>query len=114
MGKIRINELARQLEVPSHDILDMLPKLGVTEKKTHSSSVEDEVAEQIRRVLFGEDGGSAREPADFNGTATATMEPPSEYSTPSPAGPDVHEPVASAPPIESRPAPASSIVVSAD
>src|SRR5438105_9344300 len=74
MGKIRINELARQLEVPSHEILEMLPKLGVTEKKTHSSSVEDDVAEQIRRVLFGEEGGPAGKPAESNGTGAAIVE----------------------------------------
>ena len=44
MSKIRINELARQLEIPSHEIIDMLPELGVTEKKTHSSSVDEPVA----------------------------------------------------------------------
>ncbi len=37
--KIRINELARELEVKTHEILDILPELGVTEKKTHSSSL---------------------------------------------------------------------------
>ncbi len=37
--KIRINDLARELEVKSKAILDALPKVGVTAKKTHSSSV---------------------------------------------------------------------------
>ena len=44
MVKIRINELARELEVKPNVILDMLPELGVTEKKTHSSSVDEPVA----------------------------------------------------------------------
>ena len=48
MNKIRINELARQLEIPSHSILDMLAELGVTEKKTHSSSIEVEAAVKVR------------------------------------------------------------------
>src|SRR5258708_3342989 len=38
--KIRINDLARELEVKSKAILDVLEEVGVTEKKTHSSSVE--------------------------------------------------------------------------
>src|ERR1035438_5372201 len=33
MKKIRINELARELEVKAHEILDRLPELGVAEKK---------------------------------------------------------------------------------
>ncbi|MBZ5605121.1 MAG: translation initiation factor IF-2 N-terminal domain-containing protein, partial [Acidobacteriia bacterium] len=39
MSKIRINELARELEVKPNVILDLLPELGVTDKKTHSSSL---------------------------------------------------------------------------
>jgi len=52
MNKIRINELARELEVKAHEILERLPELGVTEKKTHSSSIEADVADKLRR-LFG-------------------------------------------------------------
>ncbi len=44
MSKIRINELARELEVKPNVILDLLPELGVTDKKTHSSSLDDDVA----------------------------------------------------------------------
>ncbi|MFZ0936867.1 MAG: translation initiation factor IF-2 N-terminal domain-containing protein, partial [Bryobacteraceae bacterium] len=51
MKKIRINELARELEVKAHEILDRLPELGVTEKKTHSSSIDEDVAIKLRRLL---------------------------------------------------------------
>ena len=51
MNKIRINVLARELEVKAHELLDKLPELGVTEKKTHSSSIDDDVAEKLRRDL---------------------------------------------------------------
>ncbi len=54
MKKIRINELARELEVKAHEILDRLPELGVTEKKTHSSSIDEDVAIRLRR-LYGQD-----------------------------------------------------------
>src|SRR5580698_4998114 len=54
MKKIRINELARELEVKAHEILDRLPELGVTEKKTHSSSIDEDVAIKLRR-LYGFD-----------------------------------------------------------
>src|SRR5215470_14892587 len=48
MSKIRINDLARELEVKSKAILDVLTAVGVTEKKTHSSSLEDFEAEKVR------------------------------------------------------------------
>src|SRR3989441_1463397 len=48
MSKVRINDLARELEVKSKAILDVLPVVGVTEKKTHSSSLEDHEAEKVR------------------------------------------------------------------
>ena len=53
MKKIRINELARELEVKPGVILEMLPALGVQEKKTHSSSVDEDIALELRRRLTG-------------------------------------------------------------
>jgi len=53
MSKIRINDLARELEVKSKAILDSLPHVGVTEKKTHSSSLEDHEADKVRAYLRG-------------------------------------------------------------
>ncbi|MGA9413943.1 MAG: translation initiation factor IF-2 N-terminal domain-containing protein, partial [Terriglobales bacterium] len=53
MSKIRINDLARELEVKSKEILDVLTTVGVTEKKTHSSSLEDHEADLVRRHLRG-------------------------------------------------------------
>ena len=44
MSKVRVNDLARELEVKSKEILDALTAVGVTEKKTHSSSIEDDEA----------------------------------------------------------------------
>src|SRR6266404_9085357 len=48
MSKVRINDLARELEVKSKAILDVLTEVGVTEKKTHSSSLEDFEADKVR------------------------------------------------------------------
>src|SRR5450631_2000056 len=53
MSKIRINDLARELEVKSKEILDTLTTVGVTEKKTHSSSLEDHEADLVRKHLRG-------------------------------------------------------------
>src|ERR1035438_7931831 len=72
MSKIRINELARQLEIPSHVIVEMLPEVGVTEKKTHSSSIDEPVAELVRKRVHGE--GDARS-SQSNQPATMVAEP---------------------------------------
>ena len=53
MSKVRINDLARELEVKSKAILDVLPIVGVTEKKTHSSSLEEHEAEKVRAHIRG-------------------------------------------------------------
>ena len=58
--KIRINDLARELEVKSKQILDVLIKVGVTEKKTHSSSVEADEAEKVRKYFHETSGAHAR------------------------------------------------------
>jgi translation initiation factor IF-2 len=47
MGNIRINVLARELEVKSHLILEYLAVLGL-EKKSHSSALDDEIADKVR------------------------------------------------------------------
>src|SRR5215471_7732758 len=58
--KVRINDLARELEVKSKVILDLLLKVGVTEKKTHSSSIEVDEAERVRKYYaeHGEPGSA--------------------------------------------------------
>ncbi len=48
MSKVRINDLAREMEVKSRQILDVLGELGLGEGKTHSSSIEDHEAEKVR------------------------------------------------------------------
>jgi translation initiation factor IF-2 len=48
MSKVRINILARELEVKSQKILDMLAELGLATGKTHSSSLEDYEADKVR------------------------------------------------------------------
>src|ERR1700688_3984950 len=48
-NQIRINELARELEVKAKAVIDYLPEAGVTEKKTHSSSIDLSAAERVRK-----------------------------------------------------------------
>src|SRR6266404_1921897 len=52
-NQVRINELARELEVKAKAIIDLLPGYGVTEKKTHSSSIPEDVAEKVRKKIQG-------------------------------------------------------------
>jgi translation initiation factor IF-2 len=73
-SKIRINDLARELEVKSKAILDVLPKVGVTEKKTHSSSITVEEAEKVRQHFQSENGG-------HGGAARSARPRPDEIKT---------------------------------
>jgi hypothetical protein len=52
-NQVRINELARELEVKAKTVIDLLPGYGVTEKKTHSSSIPTDVAEKVRKRIKG-------------------------------------------------------------
>jgi translation initiation factor IF-2 len=74
--KIRINDLARELEVKSKAILDVLTEVGITEKKTHSSSVEDDEAEKIRKHFVAKSGA----PASRERSSPAEMRPKIDLS----------------------------------
>ncbi len=65
MSKVRINDLARELEVKSRPILDALEAIGVT-GKTHSSSIEADQAEKVREYFRngGKSSASAKPPAE--------------------------------------------------
>ena len=113
--QIRINELARELEVKARAILEVLPQLGVTEKKTHSSSVEVDVAEKVRQHFLGLGVEAVPEaeaaPAEAESEAappTATAEhaapPPSAHVEHLPAAPSAAHPPAR--PVPPTPAPA--------
>lgn len=53
MAKARVYELAKELGVGNKEILEQLKKKNV-EVKNHMSTVEDNVAEEIRRENAGE------------------------------------------------------------
>src|SRR5438445_7095625 len=65
MSKVRINDLARELEVKSRPSLDALEAIGVT-GKTHSSSIEADQAERVREYFKngGRSSTASRQPAD--------------------------------------------------
>src|SRR5260370_24080140 len=65
MSKVRINDLARELEVKSRPILDAIEAIGVT-GKTHSSSIEADQPERVRESFKngGKSSTASRQPAD--------------------------------------------------
>src|ERR1700685_3482574 len=97
MKKIRINELARELEVKPGVILDLLPELGVQEKKTHSSSIDEDVALVLRHRLTGSDtprstfsegfNGHGHESADGHESSSVAVAEPPAAAEPEPAHP---------------------------
>jgi len=103
MSKVRINDLARELEVKSKAILDVLGQAGVTEKKTHSSSLEENEAERVRTILRGGAEASAPSPASRSSRGESEIKTKIDLSNISKPG-DVlkaiiqkKEPVAAAP-----------------
>ncbi|MFB3921879.1 MAG: translation initiation factor IF-2 [Terriglobia bacterium] len=85
MGKIRINDLARELEVKSKAIIEYLPELGITDKRSHSSALEDDDADKVR-AHFRAEGSEA--------PAKAPETPAAEPAAPAPAA---HAPAMPAP-----------------
>jgi translation initiation factor IF-2 len=69
--KVRINDLARELEIKSKAILDVLAEVGITEEKTHASPVSTEEAERVRTYFRSrEDRLSAPPPQPGPGTVS--------------------------------------------
>ncbi len=70
MSKVRINDLAREMEVKSRQILDVLAELGLGEGKTHSSSLEEHEAEKVRaQFAHGSRGAGQARPRAAQGVA---------------------------------------------
>jgi len=77
MGKIRINELARELEVKSNVVLEYLAELGIPDKKSHSSALDDDLADKVR-AHFRADGEPATEKVEEAPAAPVQPTPPVE------------------------------------
>ncbi|HET8924238.1 MAG TPA: translation initiation factor IF-2 [Candidatus Acidoferrum sp.] len=118
-NQVRINELARELEVKAKAIIDLLPGYGVTEKKTHSSSIPADVAEKVRKQIQGaaeaeaqaEAAAKAEKEAKDAAAKAARMRPagasaPSQASV-SPATPKPLAPAVPAPHVAKPAAPAA-------
>ena len=104
--KIRINELARQLEVKSSKVIEKLSEFGLAEKVTHSSSIDDDMADRLRRY-YGGDASQANETQRRNRSGSSTSVLDGEPETEQHDEPGHHEPappVAAAKPMEAKPA----------
>src|ERR1700677_940467 len=91
--QIRINELARELEIKAKVLIEYLPVIGVTEKKTHSSSIDVDHAELARKHF--------QQLAAQESAAEAAKTAAAKAKTARPAAPS-----ASVPPRPPAPAPA--------
>ena len=79
MSKVRINDLARELEVKSKGVLDILKELGLGAGKTHSSSLEEQEADQVR-AHFERGKPAAAAASTHAAKATQTIQPKIDLS----------------------------------
>src|SRR5271163_1748071 len=75
-NQIRINELARELEIKAKVLIDFLPEIGVTEKKTHSSSLDLDHAELARKHFHALADAEAAAETEKQAKATAAKARP--------------------------------------
>src|SRR3954468_9232719 len=97
--KIRVYELARELGVENQVVLDLCERLKIG-VKSHSSSIDDPLADRVRRLADSE--GLRREPI---------VEEEAPQPEPKKAAPKKSAPVAVEPEIVPEPAPAVAEVV---
>ena len=91
-NQVRINELARELEIKAKVLIEYLPEAGVTEKKTHSSSIDLVHAERVRKHFRDLAAAEEAAEAEKNAKTTAAKKP-----APKPTSVPAAAPVTSAP-----------------
>src|SRR3974390_1381841 len=101
--QVRINELARELEVKAKAIIDLLPGFGVTEKKTHSSSIPADIAEKVKHHLQGVAEAESAAEADRAAKEAAAKAAQRRPAPPAPAPAAAH-PAPAHPPVAAKPA----------
>ncbi len=102
-GQIRINELARELEIKAKVLIDYLPEIGITEKKTHSSSLENEQAEKVRKHFRAEADAEAAAEAEKQAKLAAAKAKPAAKMAPTPAAARPAAPASAPPPAAAKP-----------
>ena len=110
-NQIRINELARELEIKAKVLIDYLPEIGVTEKKTHSSSIDVDHAVLVRKHFQQlADDEVAAEAEKQAKAAAAKVRPVARPAPPLPS-PPAARPVAA--PVAAKPEPEAPVVAAA-
>jgi translation initiation factor IF-2 len=102
-NQVRINELARELEIKAKVLIEYLPEIGVTEKKTHSSSIDNSHAELARKHFLGLAAQEAAAEAE-KVKAAAAKSKPSRPAAPAQPAAQRTAPVAAATAPAARPA----------
>jgi translation initiation factor IF-2 len=93
-NQIRINELARELEIKAKVLIDFLPEIGVTEKKTHSSSLDLDHAELARKHFHALAEAEAAAESEKQAKATAAKARPAAKPVAAPPPAAVARPAA--------------------
>src|SRR5215208_5962611 len=74
-AKMRVHEIAREMGIPSKDLLAKIHSMGI-EAKSHQSSLDADDVDKIKRTLAKERGGSsagASAPANDKGGAAPVV-----------------------------------------
>jgi translation initiation factor IF-2 len=100
-NQIRINELARELEIKAKVLIDYLPEIGVTEKKTHSSSIDVDHAVLVRKHFQQLADDEVAAEAEKQAKAAAAKVRPVARPAPPPPPPPAARPVAA--PVAAKP-----------
>src|ERR1700691_3203347 len=101
--QVRLNELARELEIKAKVLIDYLPEIGVTEKKTHSSSIDVDHAVLVRKHFQQLADDEAAAEAEKQAKAAAAKVRPVARPAPPPPPAPAARPVAA--PVAAKPAP---------
>src|SRR5574344_937375 len=67
LGKMKVHELAKELNLKNNEVLAMLEKMGI-EAKSHLATIEDDVANKIRGLKQNNSSSKSisKEPKDDN------------------------------------------------
>jgi translation initiation factor IF-2 len=103
MAKIRIYELARELNMKNKALLDKLAELNIS-VRSHMSSLEDETVAQIKRALFGKKAAAVEvtrvRPTVIRRRKRDVAKPPEEAAAATEAPPEETAAEAEAPALE--------------
>ena len=81
MGKIKLYELAKEMDIPSKDLLERVKKIGI-ELKSHLSVISDEEAQKIKKAFNKENGAEASKKENKTSASEKKQEDKSKKDSP--------------------------------